>query len=141
MYRHRPRRTALSHALAHALSLTTMDNLPVLLPALQAHQNVVANPNVFSDQTIFAPNLPSFLTRSINMTWYYRVEESEPNAQPGDRFLVNRYVSTIRGNIIVQDFITTRCADQNNIYQGWSHQTVAYLQGDNSPYPFHFDRR
>ena len=138
MYRHRPRRTALSYALTHALSLTTMDNLPVLLPPLQAHQE---NPIHFPDQTIIAPNLSPFLTRSINMGWYFRVEESEPHAEPGTRFLVNRYVSTIRGQIIVQDFITTRCNDQNNIYHGWSHQTVAYLQGDNSPYPFHFDRR
>lgn len=115
-----------------------MDNLPVLLPALQAHQE---NPIRFPDQTIIAPNIPPFLTRSINMGWYFRVEESEPHAEPGTRFLVNRYVSTIRGQIIVQDFITTRCDDQNNIYRGWTHQTVAYLQGDNSPYPFHFDRR
>lgn len=135
MYRHRPRRTALSYVLTHAFSVITMDNLQVLQP----HQNVQAN--LFPDQTIIAPNIAPFLTRSINMTWYSRVEESEPNAQPGDRFLVNRYVSTIRNQIIVQDFITTRCTDQNNIYQGWSHQTIAYLQGDNSPYPFHFDRR
>jgi hypothetical protein len=118
-----------------------MDNLPVLLPPLQQHPNVQANPNGFPDQTILADNVSRFLTRSINMGWYFRVEESEPNAEPGQRFLVNRYVSTIRGQIIVQDFITTRCNDQNNIYHGWSHQTVAYLQGENSPYPFHFDRR
>jgi hypothetical protein len=117
-----------------------MDNQPILINP-QQHHNMVANPNVFPDQTILALNLGQFLTRSINMGWYFRVEESEPNAQPGDRFLVHRYVSTIRNQIIVQDFITTRCTDQNNIYQGWSHQTVAYLQGDNSPYPFHFDRR
>ena len=98
-------------------------------------------PNQFPDQTIFSLGVPRILARSIGMTWYMRIEESEPNAEQGQRFLVNRHVMTLRGQIIVQDFITTRCADQNNIYHGWSHQTVIYLQDENSPYPHHFDRR
>jgi hypothetical protein len=99
------------------------------------------NPNQFPDQTIYSPTVGRFLVRSINMGWYHRVEDNEPNAEQGQRFLVNRHVTTIQGQIIVQDYITTRCTDQNNIYQGWSHQTVAYLQGEISPYPHHFDRR
>ena len=142
MYRHRPRRTDRPDCfIAHVLTITiTMDfaQLPnQLYPAI--HQ--LPNPNRFPDQTIYSPTVERFLVRSIGMGWYHRVEDSEPNAEAGQRFLVNRHVATIRGQIIVQDYITTRSTDQNNIYQGWSHQTVAYLQGEISPYPHHFDRR
>lgn len=113
-------------------------HLPNLLMPLGGE---VPAPNRFPDQTIFSENVPRFLVRSIGMTWFSRVEENEPHAEPGQRFLVNRHVMTLHGQIIVQDYITTRCEDQNNIYQGWSHQTVAYLQNENSPYPHHFDRR
>jgi hypothetical protein len=98
-------------------------------------------PNQFSDQTIYSATVPHILSRSINMVWYFRVEENERDVEPGQRFLVNRYVMTYNGQIIVQDYITTRSTDQNNIYGGWSHQTVIYFQGEESPYPHHYDRR
>ncbi len=103
--------------------------------------NEAPAPNIFPDQTIFSLAVPRILTRSIGMYWYQRIEEGEPDAEPGQRFLVNRHVMTFRGQIIVQDFITTRSTDQNNIYKGWSHQTVVYIEGENSPYLHHFDRR
>ena len=98
-------------------------------------------PNQSPYQTIFSATVQRILPRSIGMYWYQRTEDNEPHAEQGQRFLVNRHVMTLRGQIIVQDFITTRCSDQNNIYQGWSHQSVIYLEGENSPYPHHFDRR
>jgi len=114
---------------------------PQLPNLLTPFANEAPAPNQFSDQTIFSPTAPRILARSIGMDWYRRVEESEPHAEQGQRFLVNRHVMTLRRQIIVQDFITTRCSDQTNIYQGWSHQSVIYLEGENSPYPHHFDRR
>jgi hypothetical protein len=96
---------------------------------------------VHDDQTILSDQLPhQYLMRQIGLAWFRAMEEVFHDSPVGTRILVRRDTSFqgIVGNHVTHDYIMTRVA-HNTLYGGWTHQSVAYLHNEVSPYPFDID--
>ena len=53
------------------------------------------------------------------------------------KILVRRENRVFRGKSVIHDYITTKVGF-DTIYERWTHQYVAYLDTEESPYPFDF---
>ena len=90
------------------------------------------------EESIVDPEISSwFWPRCPNHGWWSRVEEKENDtAQLGDRFLVRKDEVKMRGYTIIMEYISTRVDHISR----WSRQSVGYVEGHSSPYPYHHDR-
>ena len=96
---------------------------------------------VFDDQTILSPPIPrQYLMRQVGLAWFRIIEEIFHDSPVGTRILVRRDTSFQGsvGNYVRHDYITTRVA-HDTLYGGWTHQNVAYLHNEVSPYPITVD--
>ena len=89
------------------------------------------------EENIVDPEISNwFWPRCPNHGWWARVEEKENDtAQLGDRFLVRKDEVKMRGYTIMMEYISTRIDDASR----WSRQSIAYVEGNPSPYPYHHD--
>ena len=120
---------------AYRLSLTTM-NVNDIYPPLNLAQILVHD-----DQTILSENIPHhYLMRQIGLAWYRIMEEIFHDVPVGTRILVRRDTAFqgLVGNHVTHDYITTRVGHPT-LYGHWTHQNVAYLHNELSPYPFMID--
>lgn len=95
--------------------------------------NVTGNRVVVSHRLQARPYL-----RPLALGWYSAVEDYHADAESGTRFLIRREHSVFQHQDIVIDYLTER-VPYGNRYGGWEHVTVAYLESESSPYPFHYD--
>ena len=117
------------------LSLTIM-NMNDIYPPLNLAQILVHD-----DQTILSENIPHhYLMRQIGLAWYRIMEEIFHDVPVGTRILVRRDTAFqgLVGNHVTHDYITTRVGHPT-LYGHWTHQNVAYLHNELSPYPFMID--
>ncbi len=96
---------------------------------------------VYDDQTILSDQIPRhYMMRQIGLAWFRLMEEIFHNTPVGTRILVRR--DTVFqdgvGNHVIHDYITTRTV-HDTLYGCWTHQNVAYLHNEVSPYPFDID--
>jgi len=91
---------------------------------------------------ILSPTLPPrYLMRQISVAWYQIMEEVYHHEPEGTRILVrrDRVYSPLLNDFILHDYITTRHAVPILLNEIWSHQDVAYREGEATPYPFDID--
>lgn len=91
---------------------------------------------------ILSPQMPRrYMMRQIGMAWYNMMEDVFTDVPVGTRILVrrDRNWSQERQAYILQDYITTREAHPTFLGRPWSHQDVAYMEYEVSPYPYDMD--
>ena len=96
---------------------------------------------VMDDQTILSPTIPrQYLMRQIGIVWYRVMEEIFDDEPIGTRILVRRdtYYHPLVDTHVTHDYITTRVGHET-VYGHWTHQSVAYLHNEVSPFPFTID--
>ena len=96
---------------------------------------------IMDDETILSPQIPPrHLLRQYGMDWYRTMEEIYESYPVGTRVLIRRDTTFLpHTNIqVVHDYLTTRMA-HDTVYGCWTHQSVAYLQNEESPYPHTVD--
>lgn len=82
-----------------------------------------------------------YLMRQIGMAWYHMMEDVFNDVPAGTHILVrrDRNWSQERQAYILLDYITTREAHPTFLGRPWSHQDVAYMEYEVSPYPYDID--
>lgn len=91
---------------------------------------------------ILSPQMPArYLMRQIGMSWYRMMEEVFHDTPVGTRILVRRerVFSSVLNDHVVHEYITTRQALPTFLGDCWTHQDVAYREGEMSPYPYDID--
>ena len=117
--------------------MANMENMNDIYPAENEAQMLV-----FDDQTILSDSIPhQYLMRQIGSAWFRIMQEIFHDVPVGTRILVRRDTTFqgIVGNHVTHDYITTRVAHRTLYGNGWTHQSVAYLHNEVSPYPFTLD--
>lgn len=117
--------------------MANMANMNDMYPVLNMPQMLVVD-----DQTIMSNSIPrQYLMRQIGLAWFRIMEEIFNDVPVGTRILVRRDMTfqNIVGNHMIHDYITTRVAHPTIYGNGWTHQSVAYLHNEVSPYPFTLD--
>lgn len=122
-------------------------NFPVMpaLQPLEGHLPDVLPPlipiQLDGNRTILSPNMPQrYLVRQIGLAWYRNMEEIFDDVPVGTRILVRRDITVhpVTHDRIITDYITTRIG-QETFLGHWTHQDVAYLENEVTPYPFDID--
>lgn len=92
-------------------------------------------------QILSAEIVQPYMMRQIGLTWYREMEDIFENVPVGTRILVRRdRVWSIRQNqFLIHDYMTTREEHPMLLGRPWSHQDVAYVENEESPYPHDVD--
>lgn len=91
---------------------------------------------------ILSPQMPQrYLMRQIGMSWYQIMEEVFHDVPVGTRILVrrDRVFSPLLNDHIIHEYTTTKQALPTFLGDCWTHQDVAYREGEMSPYPYDMD--
>lgn len=90
------------------------------------------------DHYLYSNSIPDLiLLRTLSLPRWAVVEQRMPNARPGVRVLVHRHVQSYNGHEVIVDYITVRSSCENR-YGGWYHVTVAYVPGEEHPFPYQY---